>query len=593
VLSNRLIGGVSVAALFAALVSSAHAADTSVQWGADRTVSPWSICLYDSANACQSVLTLPASGGGALIPTSVGGLGVNAGSATGIPSFLSGVASISTTLPSGLALGTIAGGNLAAGTGYLASNLSGLGTGVATLLGGASTGMGGLVGSIAPTLTGGVIQHDGLVLVGKATGSFPVFFNNSTDDSASINSAITALYNSGGGTLWLPPGAAFIGSTINLRSFVRVEGSPGTILVCHVTPCVSQLSGSQLARAAFNHIAIEAAAASQTAIYLTSAQHSEFGWLAFPAGFTGTGSKFLDIEAATPTTYDDVNLGPNTIFNEFHDWQGYEGGSAGSPVDTAITISGAYTASPPAVGLVVTQNAWRNINVWDSNHCVNVIRAADTNYFYNLLCATHTASTTQIVLANDATYPSQNVGVGTNKFFGVTFSGSSFANPVTYFGGNWTNGNAAYGINSDVTPANVTIDAIGTSVGNCWYGALDTAGANFAFENTCTNSSGFGSVAAVDTKELQSLTNGQTYVVPAGYRNLTLTNSLIAGATITFPCPARDGDKFSVSVTGGGVTALSYAGCSGVSSLGGAGTLTSGGEEFLYYGASKTWVRSQ
>jgi hypothetical protein len=194
VLSNRLIGGVSVAALFAALVSSAHAADTSVQWGADRTVSPWSICLYDSANACQSVLTLPASGGGALIPTSVGGLGINAGSATGIPSFLSGVASISTTLPSGLALGTIAGGNLAAGTGYLASNLSGLGTGVATLLGGTATGTGGPVGSTAPTFTG-TLSAQAMDISGEvsatetASGSFTGNFSQVT---VSMTDAVAA-----------------------------------------------------------------------------------------------------------------------------------------------------------------------------------------------------------------------------------------------------------------------------------------------------------------------------------------------------------------------------------------------------------------
>lgn len=52
------------------------------------------------------------------------------------------------------ALGTIASGNLAAGTGYTLANLAGLGTGTGTLLGGPSSGTGGPAGTISPTFTG-------------------------------------------------------------------------------------------------------------------------------------------------------------------------------------------------------------------------------------------------------------------------------------------------------------------------------------------------------------------------------------------------------------------------------------------------------
>src|SRR6185437_5055036 len=44
-------------------VNMALAADTSLQWGADRTATPWNICAYDSTNTCITVFTLPASGG--------------------------------------------------------------------------------------------------------------------------------------------------------------------------------------------------------------------------------------------------------------------------------------------------------------------------------------------------------------------------------------------------------------------------------------------------------------------------------------------------------------------------------------------------
>ena len=68
-LSNRLIG-VLIASGLLAWVTPTRAIDTSIQWGANRAVSPWSICLYDSTNTCQSVFTLPGSGGGA--PTFIG-----------------------------------------------------------------------------------------------------------------------------------------------------------------------------------------------------------------------------------------------------------------------------------------------------------------------------------------------------------------------------------------------------------------------------------------------------------------------------------------------------------------------------------------
>jgi hypothetical protein len=65
-----------VAALsFTSLVS--QAAVTSVQWGANRTTAPWTMCVYDSNNICQGVFTLPSAGGGALVPAANGGTGVN------------------------------------------------------------------------------------------------------------------------------------------------------------------------------------------------------------------------------------------------------------------------------------------------------------------------------------------------------------------------------------------------------------------------------------------------------------------------------------------------------------------------------------
>lgn len=83
--SNRLIG-ILLATAGLAWLTPMRAADTSVQWGADRTASPWSICLYDSANVCQPIFTLPATGGGPVFPITGGVVTTVAGLATAFPS---------------------------------------------------------------------------------------------------------------------------------------------------------------------------------------------------------------------------------------------------------------------------------------------------------------------------------------------------------------------------------------------------------------------------------------------------------------------------------------------------------------------------
>lgn len=82
--SNRLIG-ILIAAASLGWLMPARGADTSVQWGANRTTSPWSICLYDSTNTCQPIFTLPASGGGPVFPSSSGYVGTVAGLAAAFP----------------------------------------------------------------------------------------------------------------------------------------------------------------------------------------------------------------------------------------------------------------------------------------------------------------------------------------------------------------------------------------------------------------------------------------------------------------------------------------------------------------------------
>lgn len=79
----RKMLAIIAAALSILSVSIAHAATiTSLQWGVNRNTSPWTACAYDANNICQGVFTLPATGGGALVPPSTGGTGVNNGTST-------------------------------------------------------------------------------------------------------------------------------------------------------------------------------------------------------------------------------------------------------------------------------------------------------------------------------------------------------------------------------------------------------------------------------------------------------------------------------------------------------------------------------
>ena len=68
---------VALAFFISAMWSGAFAAETNLQWGVNRAVNPWNVCVYDSTNVCQTIFTLPSTGGGALVPVVNGGTGVS------------------------------------------------------------------------------------------------------------------------------------------------------------------------------------------------------------------------------------------------------------------------------------------------------------------------------------------------------------------------------------------------------------------------------------------------------------------------------------------------------------------------------------
>lgn len=176
----------------------AYAAATALQWGVDRTTAPWTTCVYDANNVCQGVFTVPSTGGGALLPASRGGTGVNNGSSTitlGGSLSTSGAFALAFTLTGGTSLTLPTSGTLAT-------------------LGGANTWTG------ANNFTGGL--QIGGVAVRTPNASSPLFYVNGD----SVNPQTCGLT----GALTCQPGADTNNGLSNSAPFLTVAHAVSTIL---------------------------------------------------------------------------------------------------------------------------------------------------------------------------------------------------------------------------------------------------------------------------------------------------------------------------------------------------------------------------
>lgn len=176
--------------------------------------------LYDNGGVCAGLAT--ANSG--LLVTSSGG-----------------APSISTTMPNSIALGTPASGTLTNATGLpISTGVSGLGTGVATLLGGASSGTGGPAGTTSPTFTTPTLGAASATTVNKITLTAPATGSTLTLTDGKTLSVTNTLTLSGtdSTTMTFPTTSATIARTDAANTFTGSQTFSGQIVTTTGTPTI-------------------------------------------------------------------------------------------------------------------------------------------------------------------------------------------------------------------------------------------------------------------------------------------------------------------------------------------------------------------
>lgn len=310
---------------FAICGTTAFAATTSVQFGADRTVAPWNICVYDSTNTCRTFMTLPSTGGGALIPPAYGGTGVNNGTNTltlGGVLATTGTGATTLAFPNSAATFTyptssdtlvgLAATQILSNKSFASSfNVNGATSGSVNI---AAQAIAGIVSLTLPSASGTVAASAASPIVLSATTgqiSCPSCLTGAggaLTATAPLNLSGSNVLSLQGGNGTLAQGSAGTGSTFTATPTLGVAGSTlGSVAFANTTsgtvtlqPTSGALGSSILSLPAITDTLVTLTA-TQTLSNKTLASPAHTGTSTFAGSSTGTVSLAAQASAGTPS----------------------------------------------------------------------------------------------------------------------------------------------------------------------------------------------------------------------------------------------------------------------------------------------------
>lgn len=428
---------------------------------------------------------------------------------------------------------------------------------------------------------------------------FGAKFDGTSNDGPAINAAIEMAASRGGGAVLLPPGTAVI-SQIVVKSGISLIGSGErtTFLRCTET-CITAEPGVQLVGLRLADMNLQPASTANdkaTVIRFGSLGKSEIGRLLIEGFVNGTA---LSLGGVVPATLTDTNISGNVVWNTLHDitvfgckvcavLQGKYGTNTGIRSDAP---------SPIPNGQVVTANKFDNINLyyvfgigWD------VRLAVDTNLWIGGLIELQGETSSAIMLGNDPAYTG-NTYVNSNKFFGIAFTRDQnvkSAYQVIFGGKNFTFGNEAFGVESDIdinAPNFHVVDMpFAVNYRICGKQLDRKPEATQDFRLGCLEKG----IAWQDQHVFEGLANGFSVRAGPNVNKIVLSGSGTLGTgTVSLPCSPPDGLRVTIASTALTVATQRVAACETAGTVAGesAALTPTTPQSYRYIARSQYWVR--